>query len=260
MREAADFEQQVADLLVRNDIPHAREANVGGGRVDFLVYRQDVPLVALEVSAPSVEYAAEKLLLKRRFAMDYAHGLSGLPVLIVVPDRLRDLAHGDIVPISILVERLEALVPRLGHAQAQALIQPAAAETLFASMPFSEEYRDTLRAIRYAGKKIGLVTNRVDHDYEATDVVAKIRAGIRAARLVVVDVSGARPSVLHEYGFAEAVPRAIIAICSTPLADLPFNVRNNTTIPYVRGNYIPLRRRLLAACREAAANGYAPPP
>jgi hypothetical protein len=127
-------------------------------------------------------------------------------------------------------------------------------------MPFADEYIDTLKAIRYAGKKVGLVTNRVDHDYEATDVVNKIKSGIMAARLVVVDVSTARPSVLHEYGYAEAIPRRIVAISSTPLSDLPFNVRNNTTMPYVRGNYVELRRGLLAAFKDAAAAGFAPPP
>jgi hypothetical protein len=261
IQEAAAFELEVRGVLARGEFHFAQDANVGGARVDFVVYRDDVPLAALEVSAPSNAYAAEKLLIKRRFAQDYAKGLSGLPVLIVIPDRLRDRAHGDIVPLGGLLERLRSLIPKLAHAQAQALIQPAAANTLFASMPFSDEYVDTLRAIRYAGKKIGLVTVRIDHDYEATDVVEKIKAGIRAAKLVVVDVSEARPSVLHEYGFAEAVPgKRIIAISSTALADLPFNVRNNTTLAYVRGNYIPMRRRLLTACRDAAADGFAPAP
>jgi hypothetical protein len=127
--EVANFERQVAAVLAAGGFRVVENAYVGGARVDFLVYQEDLPLAALEMSAPSDRYATEKLSIKRRFTIDYAHGLSGLPVLIVVPDRLERLAFGDIVPFSRLLDRLGAIVPRVGHAQAQALIQPAAADT-----------------------------------------------------------------------------------------------------------------------------------
>ena len=59
-----------------------------------------------------------------------------------------------------------------------------------------------------------------------------------------VDVSDSRPNVLHEIGFAEALGKPVIQICSTGTNALPFNVRNNQTIPYSIGQTAKLRKRL----------------
>ena len=67
---------------------------------------------------------------------------------------------------------------------------------------------------------------------------------IRAAKVVVADLSDSRPNVLHEVGFAEALQKPVIQICSTPTANLPFNVRNNQTIKYSIGQAAKLRKRL----------------
>jgi hypothetical protein len=253
MLEAADFASEVQSTLEGGDFGFRREVGLAGSRVDFLVLGPaGYPLAALEVTTPRLEQAPQRLHLSLLVAASYGETLRGLPVLVVVPDSLESLADNRrIVVLSRLTERLRELAPvGLANAQAAALIQPASTRTVFASMPFSEGYVDTFKAIRYAARKVDAVAVRVDHDYAASDVVARIKAGINESAFVVVDVSEGRPSVLHEYGFAEAASKPIIAITSTGRDALPFNVRNNTTHQYVRGNYVPLRRLLLAAFRE----------
>jgi nucleoside 2-deoxyribosyltransferase len=73
---------------------------------------------------------------------------------------------------------------------------------------------------------------------------------IRAAKVVVADLSDSRPNVLHEVGYAEALSKSIIQICSTPTKDLPFNVRNNRTISYKLGQTAKLKTRLEAEIKK----------
>jgi len=67
---------------------------------------------------------------------------------------------------------------------------------------------------------------------------------------VIVDLSEAKPNVLYEAGYAHALRKPVVHICSTPLSELPFDVRNWNTIAYRRGQTAllrePLARRLKA--------------
>ena len=62
--------------------------------------------------------------------------------------------------------------------------------------------------------------------------------------MIIADISESRPNVLHEVGFAEALKIPVIQICSTPINQLPFNVRNNQTIQYSIGQSARLRKKL----------------
>lgn len=253
MLHGRDFASQVEATLDRARFAVLRDVGLAGGRVDFVVLgREDLPVAALELKSPSLNEAPQSLFLGVRLAESYAATSRGLPVLVVVPDHLRTLADNRrIIALSSLTDRLREIDPdRRGHARAAVLIQPATSRTIFASMPYAEAYVDTFKAIRYAAKKVDAVAVRVDHDLAADDVVARIKAGIRDSELVVVDVSESRPSVLHEYGFAEAVGKPIVAITSTGIAVLPFNVSSNLTHQYVRGNVLPLRRLLVTAFKQ----------
>jgi hypothetical protein len=182
-------------------------------------------------------------------------GLRGLEVLIVVPDDLALLADGHrIIAISALLDRLRRLVsPPNARRTALIAIQPPGAPSVFVSMPFSDSYVDTFKAIRKAAHSCGLVAVRVDHDaYLAVDVVSQIKLQIGNAAFVLVDVSELRPNVLHEYGYAEGHGKPVIAITSTGVGTLPFNIRNNVTLSYVRGNSEPLRRQLTIAFKKQA--------
>ncbi|MGD0173670.1 MAG: hypothetical protein ABSC61_04430, partial [Anaerolineales bacterium] len=82
------------------------------------------------------------------------------------------------------------------------------------------------------------------------DIVDEIKRLIASSVAVIVDLSEAKPNVLYEAGFAHALKKPTVHISSTPLSDLPFDIRNWNTLLYQRGQTIklqdPLARRLRA--------------
>lgn len=116
---------------------------------------------------------------------------------------------------------------------------------LFAAMPFSPDYDDAfLVGMAGAAKAANAVCERVDHESFSGDVVAEIKKMIRRSAAVIVDLSDNRPNVLYEAGYAEALSIPTIQICSTPLDQLPFDVRNSRTHPYRKGQTHKLARDL----------------
>lgn len=266
MPQSNPLESRVVRELDREGIAYRREVGLAGSRVDFVVLGSwGGPVAALEVRQPTPGQAINRLRIDLLLARTYTEFLRGIRVFVVTTDVFAANFSEDegIVPISGLVNRLKPLLQvRSASAQAAALIQPASTPTVFVSMPLAEEYIDTFaRAIRPAARAAGLVAVQLGHDPASGDIVDRIKREIRASTFVVADVSESRPSVLHEYGFAEAVPRPVVAITSTGTAALPFNVRNNTTHTYACGNTAPLRRVLLKVFRkEVLAAGLTLPP
>ncbi|MDE3088553.1 MAG: hypothetical protein KGJ80_04125, partial [Chloroflexota bacterium] len=80
----------------------------------------------------------------------------------------------------------------------------------------------------------------------------QIKEMIKSAQIIVADLSESRANVCHEVGFAEALGKPVIQICSTPLASLPFNLRNNQTIQYSIGQASRLRTKLERELHKAS--------
>jgi nucleoside 2-deoxyribosyltransferase len=81
--------------------------------------------------------------------------------------------------------------------------------------------------------------------------VEEIKRLITASAGVIVDLSEGQPNVLYEAGFAHALGKPTVHICSTPLTALPFDVRNWNTVPYRRGQTTKLRHALARRLRAA---------
>jgi hypothetical protein len=125
---------------------------------------------------------------------------------------------------------------------------------IFAAMPFAQEYDDAfLVAIKGAAKAAGGAAKRVDKDDYVGDIVGRIKERIRQARALVVDLSESRPNVLYEMGFAQASGRPVVPICSTPLDQLPFDVRNLNVLVYQRGQTAALKPKLTKRLKAAIA-------
>jgi len=117
---------------------------------------------------------------------------------------------------------------------------------IFVVMPFSPEYEDVYHvAIAGAAEAIGAVCDRVDLAEFNGDIVKEIRSRIRMSIAVIADLSEAKPNVLYEIGFAQALGRPTVHICSTPLSELPFDVRNWNTLEYAKGQTHKLRDNLV---------------
>jgi hypothetical protein len=114
--------------------------------------------------------------------------------------------------------------------------------TIFAAMPFDPEFDDVFFvAIAEAAKALSAVAIREDKEEFVGDIVEQIKQDIRGSSAIVADLSESKADVLYEVGFAHALGKPTIHICSTPLNKLPFDVRNVNTMKYVKGQTHRLR-------------------
>jgi nucleoside 2-deoxyribosyltransferase len=67
---------------------------------------------------------------------------------------------------------------------------------------------------------------------------------IRKSVAVIVDLSESKPNVLYEAGYAHALKKPCIHICSTSMDKLPFDVAQWKTTPYQAGQTHKLRKDL----------------
>jgi hypothetical protein len=133
----------------------------------------------------------------------------------------------------------------------------ASKRTVFAAMPFAAEFDDVFFiAMAHAAKAAGTTCIRVDREDFEGDIVTEIERKIRSSVAVIADLSGSRPNVLYEVGYAHGLRRPVIPICSTPLKKLPFDIRNWNAIAYSVGSSHKLRsaltKRLKAAISRTA--------
>jgi len=246
--DLGDASDAVARRLDDSGLPYVRDAAVHGYRPDFLVQCAPDRKIVLDLKnwkpdAVHLKRAADQA--KRIKAVtnsDEAYIVLSEPIDVPLPrgviglDALTDVLHA------------AASCDAAARASVPAALAPAPAapaKTIFAAMPFAAAYEDVFFvAIAGAAEASGAAAKRVDLDPRAGDVVQHIEELIRASALVVADLSESRPNVMYEVGFARALEKPIVTLCSTALEDLPFDVRNWSTIPYEKGRTHELRGRL----------------
>lgn len=241
------LENEVERLLRENHWTFQREVVMGDARPDFVVTTDAGDRIIIEVKSwdASTLNTARAINQAQQFRK-----LSKATAAIVVTksgDRVT-IPEGGVVPINLfpafLLELVNSTPQRNRASKTQTLASPPN-RTVFASMPFASQYDDTyLVAIEPAALAYGAIAERVDHSGTTGPVVPQIQEKIRSSKVIIADISESRPNVLHEVGFAEALKIPVIQICSTPINQLPFNVRNNQTIQYSIGQSARLRKKL----------------
>ena len=137
-----------------------------------------------------------------------------------------------------------------GHRAKLPDVQKAPQKIVFAAMPFAKGYDDTFEVgIQGACLVLGYKAVRVDHQTFVGDIVSEIKMLIKKSAAVVGDLSESRPNVLYEIGFAHASKRKVVQICSTTIDNIPFDVRNNKTIRYEKGQTTRLKSSLIRELR-----------
>jgi hypothetical protein len=272
---AKKFEDQLENILRNARIPYRRQPSIGGLRPDFIVTGPHGEKVILEVKmwnprgGNTARAFHQVQLYKNATGADMA--------LIVMPDLKKNYKRKGVIKLETVLPTLEKLFQRPPETQsAKAEHRPARpSETapagkrpprrrprrtpppaggrrmIFAAMPFSSDYDDTyFIAMSHAAEQVGADIKRVDRKEFSGDIVAEIKRLIARSVAVIVDLSEAKPNVLYEAGYAHALRKPVVHICSTPLSELPFDVRNWNTIAYRRGQTAllrdPLARRLKA--------------
>lgn len=250
MLKGRAFEEEIASLLKENGIPFQRQVTVGGLQPDFLVTAPGGRLVVLEAKAwekaPgfTLRAARQSELFEKTTGADVAY--------LVLKDLERSRRSDGVLSLSDLIPVLEAelsVTKPSRHKPGQSPARPTE-KTVFAAMPFSLEYEDVFFiAMAPAAEAIGAACKRVDQEEYTGDVVTKIQSMIHGSVAVVADLSEARPNVLYEVGFAHALDRPTVHVCSTPLRDLPFDVSHWNTIVYKKGQTHKLRESLTKLLR-----------
>lgn len=247
MAREAELEALVEKQLRDGRVKYVKEPVVGNTRPDFLVTTDRGDQIVVEVKAwkPSPENTARAIHQVQRYK---ELSRAAAAVIVTAAGQAISLASGGVVPAAAFAAALSALASRLAKEKGvRRAVESRASpkKRVFASMPFSGQYDDTfLVAIQPSALALNAVADRVDHTGRSGDVVRQIKAMIKAAQVVVADLSGSRANVCHEVGYAEALGKPVVQICSTPVAALPFNLRNNQTIAYQIGQASRLRTKL----------------
>jgi hypothetical protein len=247
-----DFGDAIARQLEDSGIPFVRDAAVHGYQSDFLVQCAPDRKIVFDLKNWKPDLAH----LKR--AAEQARRIKDVTDSDEAYIVLSEPLDGPMPPGVLSVDALTAMISSAAscevpgfRAVVPAALRPAV-KTIFAAMPFSGLYEDAFFvAITYAAEQVGAAAKRVDQDRYEGDVVDRIKALIRSSAAVVADLSESRPNVLYEVGFAHALDIPTIPICSTPLEELPFDVRNWNTLPYTKGRTHELRERLAERLRAA---------
>ena len=82
-------------------------------------------------------------------------------------------------------------------------------------------------------KEAGLEPYRVDRDPSVSVPIDEIESGIRNSELCLAEITTDNPNVWFELGYAMAVPKEVVLVCSDERkSKFPFDVQHRSIIPY----------------------------
>jgi hypothetical protein len=239
-----ELANEVERLLEKEKIQFARQVAVGGLLPDFLIFSPDNRKFIVDVKAWERfdgfrnRAAHQSNLYKNNLGVDEA---------FVVVDKLKrsSVAEG-VVTVDKLIPAIKDAISRRAPSSGEIkTISKIRKSHVFAAMPFDAKYDDVYFVdMTYAAEKNDAVCIRVDQLEYSGDIVSEIHKQIRRAIAVVADLSESRPNVLYEVGYAHALKKPTVHICSTPIGELPFDVAHWNTIQYGKGQTHLLRDQL----------------
>jgi GAF domain-containing protein len=104
---------------------------------------------------------------------------------------------------------------------------------VFVDISYAREFDNVFRAIQFASARYGLVAKRIkDEDDDNRLIVARMLEGIQSAAFFVADLTGERPNVYFELGFAMALDKPIIIIARKG-ETIHFDVQGFSRIEYM---------------------------
>ena len=247
------FEDQIEKELSAAGFTFEREAAIGGLRPDFIVNgpRGELVIVEAKVWNPRGGNTARAL----QQVELYRKATGADTAFLVLPDLKKNFESRGVVSPQALISSLRRLFSEPGRPSRRTIAKRQSSHRMiFAAMPFDRKYDDTyLVAMSHAAEKVDAACKRVDRTEFSGDIVEEIKRLITDSIAVIVDLSEAKPNVLYEAGFAHALKKPTVHICSTPLSELPFDVRNWNTLSYSRGQTAKLRNPLTRRLSSALA-------
>ena len=243
-----DLEKAIADRLREAGISFQTEQAMGGLAPDFIVTTPDGRQIIIESrdwDFPGLTTEAS------RQAQHYQQAAKADAAFVVIPSLKRNSPSRGVVTLDGLVPALEAEIDKGKSRTSPQEVTPIE-QIVFAAMPFAPQYEDVFFvAMRYAAEQNDAVCERVDRREFQGNVVDEIHRLIRKSVAVIVDLSEAKPNVLYEAGFAHALKKPCIHICSTATDKLPFDVAQWKTTQYSGGQTHKLGKELAQRLKAA---------
>lgn len=241
MAAEKSIEDIIAERLRAAGLKFATKKAIGGLAPDFIVQAPDGRQFIVEIRHWDFPGLTSEASRQAQFYQE-AGNVDG--AFVVIPDLRRNLPAKGVVSAEGLVPALQA---ELQNKKARAHPFPTSEveRLIFAAMPFAPQYEDVFFvAMSYAAEQVGAVCERVDRREFQGNVVEEIHRLIRKSVAVIIDLSESRPNVLYEAGYAHALKKPCVHICSTPVERLPFDVAQWKTTPYQPGQTHKLKTEL----------------
>ncbi len=107
----------------------------------------------------------------------------------------------------------------------------------FVIMPFAADFDDVYAVIKSSVEAVGAPEQgrcfRLDESRPAGRITDRLVAELRSATFCVADVTGSKPNVMWELGFAMALSKPTIVV-TQDLDSVPFDIKDMQTIGYDR--------------------------
>jgi hypothetical protein len=121
---------------------------------------------------------------------------------------------------------------------------------VFVLMPFSEQFEDEYTlAIKPACDAAGAYAERVDEQMFREDILDRIRNQIMKADLIVSEMTGLRPNVLYETGYAHALNKHVLMLTQSS-DEIPFDLKHYPFILHEPGQLDDLKAELERRVRQ----------
>lgn len=245
--QESGFIDQIESLLSNEGFMFQREPSIGGLRPDFLVNDDQGRSLVIEAKKWSREPGYIRRALHQIGQYKSATGADA--VIVVLPGQTKGVAPEGISSLDDLASEIRREFSKPKSIKKKKPVR-SHKKVIFAAMPFSEEYDDTFFvAMAPAAEEIGAVCVRVDKEEFSGNVVEKIQTDIKESVAVIGDLSESKPNVLYEVGFAHALNKPVVHLTSTDTKQLPFDVRNWSTILYEKGRTHRLKIALVERLR-----------
>ncbi len=116
--------------------------------------------------------------------------------------------------------------------------------------PSNRDLEDVLDAIKIASKDLSIEAERIDDQESNTRITDRIFEAIRVAQFVIVDVTGARPNVFYEAGYAQGIGKIPIFLARQG-TKIEFDIKDYPIIFYdnMRSLREGLKTRLQAVAK-----------
>jgi len=243
--------QKLGIELQKRGLNIQKDVIVGNSRADIFVVSPTNTTSVIEIKTwePTIQNQKRA----SNLAKLYKKASGADNAFIVMPGSFESIKNSYVISldeIPELIGKIKIKKPK-SESRPPTKVIPKPKGFIFVAMPYIDKYDDTfVIAIQSAAIKAGFDAKRVDQESYSGDIVNTIKKLIKSSIAVVADLSESKPNVLYELGYAEALERPTIQICSTPLENLPFDVRNNKTIKYTIGQSSRLNTKLLEEFKE----------